>query len=72
MEKTLEGPAKAQWQTLHMDYVMAHEQYMLAKLAREAAMGQPSDLASAQNAREKLITAQEAMAAFCQQHAEYC
>jgi len=68
MDKTLDTPSKARWQALHADYVMAHEQYLRVKLAREAAAGRPDEVPGARNARLRLASAQEALAAFCRQH----
>jgi len=65
----LDEAAIARWRVLHTDYLMAHEQYMLAKLAREAAAGQIPDPAGALMARARLLKVQEALSEFCRDHA---
>jgi hypothetical protein len=65
----LNETALARWRVLHMDYLMAHEQYMLAKLARDAAAGQNPDPAGALTARYRLLKVQEALSEFCRDHA---
>lgn len=65
----LDEATLARWRILHVDYLMAHEQYMIAKLARQAAAGQNPDPAGTLIARYRLLKVQEALSEFCREHA---
>ena len=70
MENSLDVVTMARWRVVHTDYVMAHEQYLRAKLGREAGDGQPLDPAGAQIARARLEAAQCALSDFFNQYDE--